>query len=709
MDDTNPETEDVEYVEAIIRDVKWLGFDWGKHLYFASDYFEEFYRLAEGLVEKGLAYVDSSSEEEIREHRGTVTEPGRPTRYRDRPVAENLALLRRMREGEFPDGAHVLRAKIDLASPNMLMRDPILYRIRHSTHYRRGDAWCIYPLYDYAHPLEDAIECVTHSLCTLEFENNRELYDWVVENCDVKCRPYQTEFARLELDYTVVSKRKLLQLVERRLVSGWDDPRLPTLAGLRRRGVPPEAIRNFAEMVGVAKTNSRVDIGKLEYAIRDDLNQRAPRVLCVLDPLRVVITNWPVGKVEQLDAPYWPHDVPKQGSRKLPFAGEIYIERSDFAEDPPRGFFRLSPGREVRLRYGWIIRCDEVIKDAAGKVIELRCSYDPETRGGATPDGRVVKGTIHWVSAEYSIPCEVRLYDRLFTDPDPESDPDGDFMRHLNPRSLVVMNNARIEPSVTSDAPGSCYQFERLGYFVSDELDSQPHALVFNRTVTLRDTWARIAQPEAESPGRPRRESATETARAKEAAAAPSERIRTRTPEVEARYQLYMYSFKLSEEAADILARDPSAARFFDEALATLQAKDAAQTLANWIIHDLPREAKGRPLSDLPFGGKELVALTSLVEAGTLSSSAARDVLSEMAEHGGDPATIVERKGLSQLSDTTELASVIQQVLAANPGKVQDYRNGRTGLLGFFVGQVMHKTGGRANPVVVHELLRKQL
>ena len=707
MDDTNPETEELEYVDAIIRDVQWLGFDWGEHLYFASDYFEEFYRLAEGLIEKSLAYVDSSSEEEIREHRGTVTEPGRPTRYRGRSVAENLDLFRRMRAGEFPDGTHVLRARIDLASPNMLMRDPVLYRIRHSTHYRRGDTWCVYPLYDYAHPLEDALECVTHSLCTLEFENNRELYDWVVENCDVRCRPYQTEFARLELDYTVVSKRKLLQLVERGTVNGWDDPRLPTLAGLRRRGVPPEAIRNFAELVGVAKTNSRVDIGKLEYAIREELNHRAPRVLCVLDPLRVVIANWPEGKVEMLEAPYWPHDVPKEGSRRLPFAREILIERSDFAEAPPPGFFRLAPGREVRLRYGWIIRCDEVIRDAAGTVVELRCSYDPETRGGNAPDGRVVKGTIHWVSAAHALPAEVRLYDRLFSTPDPESDPDGDFLRHLNPRSLVTMASARIEPGVAADPTGSRYQFERLGYFIRDVDASKPDALLYNRTVTLRDTWARLAQPETESPGRPRRQESRAPSAAPERKAPPREPQRARTPEMDVRYRHYTETLRVLPDTADVLARDGALAGLFEEAAASLDGY--AQTLANWIVHELPRATKGRSVDDLPFDGPALAALVALIDNGSLSSSAAREVLAELVEQGGDPAAIVERKGLRQVSDADELAGAVARVLAQHPDKVRDYRSGRTGLLGFFVGQVMRATGGRANPEVVQDLLHRSL
>ncbi len=713
MDDTNPETEDVEYVEAIERDVRWLGFDWGEHLYFASDYFEEFYRLAEGLVQKGLAYVDSSSEDAIRAARGTVTEPGRATQYRDRSVAENLDLLRRMRAGEFPDGAHVLRARIDLASPNMLMRDPILYRIRHASHYRRGDAWCIYPLYDYAHPLEDAIECVTHSLCTLEFENNRELYDWVVENTDVKCRPYQTEFARLELDYTIMSKRKLLQLVERGLVSGWDDPRLPTIAGLRRRGVTPESIRAFCDLIGVAKTNSRVDIAKLEFAMREDLNGRAPRVLCVLRPLRVVLSNWPEDRTELLDAPSWPHDVPHTGSRPLPFSRVLYIERDDFMEDPPRDFYRLAPGREVRLRYAYVIRCDEVVKDAAGTVVELRCTCDLDTRGGATPDGRIIKGTLHWVSAEHSLPCEVRLYDRLFTAPDPEAD--GDFIEKLNPASLVTVSDARIEPGVARDAPGSHYQFERLGYFVSDALDSKRGSLVFNRTVTLRDTWKkRVAGRGAESPGRPRRAKPHETAAARSASAATLEKtpatVRDKSPALMARYRDYVERAGLSAGEADLLSRDAATSAFYDRAVSAWKGPAAGPgALARWIINELPRELKGRTLEELPFGGEALAALVALVEDGTLSGSAGRDVLAEMAKHGGSPAALVERMGLRQISDAGALAPLVEEVVSANPGKAADYRGGRSGLLGFFVGQVMSRTGGRANPALVQDLLRSRL
>jgi glutaminyl-tRNA synthetase len=495
FDDTNPEGEDMKYVEAFERDIRWLGFDWDDRMYFASDYFEQLYEWAELVIEKGLAYVDSLSEEEIREYRGTVTEPGRHSPYRDRSVEENLDLFRRMKAGEFEDGAHVLRGKIDMAHPNMLMRDPVLYRIRHAAHYRRGDGWCLYPLYDYTHCLSDAIEDITHSLCSIEFKDNNELYEWVLDAVGIeKPRTYQTEFARLKLDHTVMSKRKLIRLVEEGVVSGWDDPRMPTIAGMRRRGIRPEAIRKFCDMVGVAKTDSRVDLEKLEFAIRDDLNPEVPRVLCVLRPLKVVITNCPEGQVEELEAPYYPRDVPKEGSRTLPFSRELYIERDDFMDDPPKKFFRLAPGREVRLRYAYIIKCQEVIKDPkSGEITELRCTYDPETRSG-TPDGRKVKGTIHWVSAEHSLPCEVRLYDRLFLKANPDGVEEGkDFKDYLNPESLVSLTEARIERGVGDDPCGTRYQFERQGYFISDVEESKPGGLVYNRTVTLRDTWAKIA------------------------------------------------------------------------------------------------------------------------------------------------------------------------------------------------------------------------
>jgi glutaminyl-tRNA synthetase len=507
FDDTNPETEDLEFVESIQQDVRWLGFDWGRNLFHASDYFERLYDFAGELIRRGKAYVCSLSEDEIREYRGTVTEPGRNSPYRDRSVEENLDLLARMRAGEFADGAHVLRAKIDMAAPNMKMRDPLLYRIKHATHYRRGDAWCIYPMYDFAHPLSDAIEGITHSLCTLEFENNRDIYDWLVdtlvESLPFPDPPRQTEFARLNLTYTLMSKRKLLELVERRLVAGWDDPRLPTLAGLRRRGFTPAALRDFCERIGVAKANSTVDVALLEHCQREDLNPQVPRVLCVLRPLKLVIENYPEDQVEELEAPFYPQDVPQEGARKVPFSRILYIERDDFAENPPKGFHRLSPGREVRLRYAYFVRCESVLKDPAGEIVEVRCTYDPATRGGSAPDGRKVLGTLHWVSAAQSLPVEVRIYDRLFRVERPDLE-EGGFEAVLNPQSLEVLTGSRIEPGALSAELGERLQFERQGYFFRDPVDSSPERPVFNRIVPLRDSWALEArQPAASTTGKP--------------------------------------------------------------------------------------------------------------------------------------------------------------------------------------------------------------
>ena len=493
MDDTNPTKENVEYVESIQRDVRWLGFDWGDRLFFASDYFGKLYNYAEDLIRMGKAYVCSLSAEEIREYRGTLTDPGKNSPYRDRSVEENLDLFRRMRAGEFEDGSMVLRAKIDMASSNITMRDPTLYRIRRAHHHRTGDAWCMYPMYDFAHGLSDALEGITHSLCTLEFENNRPLYDWFVSQVEVPSRPRQIEFARLELTYTVMSKRKLLRLVEEGLVSGWDDPRMPTIAGMRRRGFTPASLRNFSERIGVAKRNSTVDVAMLEHALREDLNSTTPRVMAVLDPIRVVIENYPEGQVEELEAPYHPED-PAMGSRKVPFSRELYIEREDFMEDPPKKFFRLAPGREVRLRYAYYITCKDVVKDAEGRIIELICTYDPASRGG-TADGRKVKATLHWVSAPHAIRAEVRLYDRLFTVPDPEGDKDKDFTAFLNPDSLKTIEGY-VEPALSNAAPEHRVQFERIGYFVADKIDTRPNKPVFNRIIGLRDTWAKVASKE---------------------------------------------------------------------------------------------------------------------------------------------------------------------------------------------------------------------
>ena len=489
FDDTDPAKEEPEYVEAIKRDVKWLGFDWGDKLFHAADYFEALYEFAVELIQQGKAYVDDLSPEQIREYRGTLTEPGKNSPYRDRSIEENLDLFQRMRAGEFPDGARVLRAKIDMSSPNMNMRDPVIYRIKRVEHHRTGNDWVIYPMYDFAHPISDALEGITHSICTLEFEDNRPLYEWFLNNVSVPCHPQQIEFARLNLAYTITSKRRLLRLVELGHVSGWDDPRVPTIAGVRRRGYTPEAIRDLCDRVGVAKNNSLVDMAMLEHCVREDLNRRAPRAMAVLRPLRVVIENFPEGQVEELEAINNPED-PSMGTRKVPLSRVIYIEQEDFMEDPPKGYRRLAPGREVRLRYGYVIKCEDVIKNEQGEVVELRCTCDFETLGGSTPDGRKVRGIIHWVSAEHAVPAEVRLYDRLFTIENPAEVED--YVEYVNPKSLEVLTECMLEPSLAEASPGSFYQFERQGYFCVDIVDSKPDQLVFNRTVALRDTWAKI-------------------------------------------------------------------------------------------------------------------------------------------------------------------------------------------------------------------------
>ncbi len=720
MDDTNPATEDEEYVRALQAAVRWLGFDYGDHMYYASDYFAQLYQFAEQLILDGKAYVDSLNEEEIRTYRGTVKEAGQPSPYRERSVAENLDLFRRMRAGEFPDGAHVLRAKGNMASPNMKMRDPLLYRIRHASHYRTGDEWPIYPMYDFAHPLSDAIEGVTHSVCTLEFENNREIYDWLCEQLLEEPRPQQYEFARLNLDYTVMSKRKLLQLVQDKHVAGWDDPRLPTIAGLQRRGVTPEAIRTFCEQIGVSKANSRVDLALLDHCIRDNLNMLAPRVMGVLRPLKVVITNYPAGQTEELDASFWPRDVPKEGSRPVPFTREIYIEQDDFMEQPPKGFHRLLPGGEVRLRYGYIIKCEEVIKDSAGQVIELRCTYDPTSKGGAPADGRKIKGTIHWVSATHGVPVEVRLYDRLFTVPNPDEVEEGkSFVDYINPNSLTVLTSV-VEPSVATAQPEDRFQFERQGYFVVDAVASKPGALVFNRIVELRDSWAKTTQseetaaPKAEALRNGKADKA-EIAKGEVAKSADSgkksrsearDEIRAQAPALAARLDRYQAELGLGFEDADVLTGDLALAEFYEAALA---AHPNAQTVANWTRNEVLRELKEQPVSSLPFTGAALGQLVALVDDNTITAAAAKDVFAQMLANGGDPAAIVAAQGLQQISDPAQLNPIITRVIAANAAKAEQYRSGKSGLLGFFVGQVMRESGGKANPQLLQDLVRAAL
>jgi len=728
FDDTNPTTEDLRYAEAIQEDVRWLGYDWEEHLYYASDYFEAMYGFAVELIHRGLAYVDSQSEEESREGKGTVTQSGRESPWRSRSLEENLDLFRRMREGEFPDGTHVLRARIDMASPNMLMRDPVLYRIRHAHHFRAGDAWKIYPMYDFAHPIEDALEGITHSLCTLEFANNRELYDWVIEHTSVPARPRQYEFARLNLDYTVMSKRKLLRLVEEGDVTGWDDPRMPTIAGLRRRGFTPEAIRSFCEMIGVARSDSRVDIGKLEYSIRDDLNQRAPRVMGVLDPVRVVLTDWPAGKRIELDAPYFPHDVPLEGSRTVPFTGELLIERKDFEEVPPPGYRRLVLGGEVRLRYACLIRCNEVVRGSKGEVVELRCTHDPASWGVDPPDGRRVAGTIHWLSAPDAIPCEVRLYDRLFHLPDPEAEAaalgeEGDFRAFLNPSSLETISGAFVEPSILRDPPETRYQFERIGYFWRDPVEGRGDRPTFNRIVTLRDTWSRTAggkgAVESSAHSTPLRPGHSERAGggAGESSVPGTGRATAprseASPELRERADALVRDFGIAEVEAGILAREVELADYLRTAAAALP--DGAsrpallRALTNRLVNDLPPLRGTRALSELPFGPRELAQVVVLVAEGTISGSGGDTLLEHLAREGGDPRALVSALGLEPLRDEGALRALLEGVVAAHPAKVAEYRGGRTALLGFFMGQAMRESGGKGDPELLRELLEELL
>jgi glutaminyl-tRNA synthetase len=701
FDDTNPVKEDVEYVQAIERDVQWLGFSFGDKALYASDYFEEMYQLAEELIRDGKAYVDHLTDEEIRDHRGSLDEPGRPSPHRDRSVDENLALFRQMRSGALPDGTCVLRAKIDMAAANMKMRDPLLYRIRHAHHHRTGDAWCIYPMYDYAHPLSDAIEGITHSICTLEFENNRELYDWVIEHTRVSerhgfSRPQQIEFARLALDYTVMSKRKLLTLVKDGHVAGWDDPRMPTLAGLRRRGYSPEAIRAFAEMVGVAKTNSVVDLGKLEYCVRDDLNRTAPRVLGVLRPLKVTITSWPDRQVEELRAPYFPADIGKPGERMVPMARELYIERDDFQKEPGKDYLRLAPGRTVRLRHGYCITCEEVIEEG-GEVVELRCRH-LEGTVGQNPEGVKVWGVLHWVAAEASVPAEVRLYERLFKVPRPE-DAEGDFVQNLNPRSLEVVRGARVEPSLASAQPGSRWQLERIGYFVVDTVDSRAGARVLNKIIGLRQA-AEAAVEKEESPAEPREKSAK--ARTRPPRKSPAEwraEARARDPELAAAYAELQEQHGLGAGEADLLSGERATVEFFRAALG---GGASAGAVAKWITNELRGVLGDREIATVQAHAGAFGALVKEVEDGKVPRPAAKDRLALLIEGKSAAAAVAT-------IDETQIATLVDDVLAKNAEKVAQYRGGKTGLLGFFVGQVVKAAKGAATPQVVQKVVAEKL
>lgn len=718
FDDTNPLTEDEEFTRAIRDDVRWLGFEFGEHLYHASDYFERMFEVAEGLIRKGLAYVDSASEETIRDARGTVLEAGRPTPDRDRSEEENLDLFRRMQAGEFPDGSLVLRGRIDLASPNMLMRDPIFYRIRHAHHYRTGDEWCIYPLYDFAHCLEDAFEGVTHSLCTLEFENNRELYDWILDHAGFRePRPHQTEFARLKLDYTVLSKRKLIRLVREGHVTGWDDPRMPTLAGFRRRGVPPAAIRRLAELVGISRADARVEYGLVEFAIREVMNDTAPRLMAVLDPLPVVLTNLPEGWEETLEAPLFPDDGPQRGTRSVPITRELLIERGDFSQDPPKGWRRLSPGGVVRLRHGYLIRCDEVVHEEGGEgVSELRCSVDPESLSGKG-EGWRSSGTIHWVSATRGVAAEVRLYGHLFTVPDPDDVPEGtDFTHHLAPDSLKVMERAVVEPALVEPGPADAgsaprVQFERLGFFARDP-DDAPGRPVFNRIVGLASrriveetvTDSMVVREDVVVQASPLPQTSGQTPQDRISPA--REAARGEDPVLAARFARYRECPGVSLEDADLLSGDRATGDLFEAALGV---HDDPGVVASWITNELRAAFADGELGTLPFGGEALGRLAGLVAEGAVTRAAGREVLAELISSGGDPDAIVARRGLSAVADPSALIPVIQDVLERRADKVAEYREGRTNLMGLFMGDVMRATRGTADPALVRALLDEAL
>jgi glutaminyl-tRNA synthetase len=703
FDDTNPLTEGAEYVESIVQDVEWLGFSFGDRPLYASDYFQEMYELARELIREGQAYVDDLGEEEIKEYRGSLGVPGQPSLYRDRTPRENLARFEEMRAGQLPDGSCVLRARIDLGAPNMKMRDPLLYRIRHARHHRTGDAWPIYPMYDWAHPISDGIEGVTHSLCTLEFENNRELYDWVIQNTHVAerhgfSRPHQYEFARLNLDYTVLSKRKLLTLVEEGRVSGWDDPRMPTIAAMRRRGISADAIRAFADLVGVAKVNSTVDIEKLEFCVRDDLNWTAPRVLGVLRPLKLTITSWPEDRLLDLTGPYFPADVGKPGERTIPLARQILIDRDDFSLDPPARYQRLAPGRTVRLRYGPCITCDEVVLDGE-EVGEICCHHVPDSIG-RNPPGVKVSGVIHWVPDARSLPAEVRLYDRLYLERRPDEGSGGE----LNPDSLEVVSGARLEPSLAGAEPGSRWQLERVGYFVVDTRDSQPGAPVLNRISTLRDSWQGRSQPVEAQIQRPRAKTTTRPPRKSRIEYRAEGRLRD--PVLADRFATWPSMFGLAEEEVDLLTGDRATGDLFADAV---HSGAPARAAARWIINELPRELGDRSLEETPLTGQGLAALLQAVESGEVTGPAAKDVFAEMVTGGGDPLQIIAARGLAQISDEGTIAGIVSEVLQANPDKVDQYRAGKTGLMGFFVGQVVRSTQGKANPQVVQRVLGARL
>ncbi|PNV83507.1 MAG: glutamine--tRNA ligase [Sulfurimonas sp.] len=689
MDDTNPTTEDTRYVEALKDAVEWLGFKWEGDVRYTSDYFEKLYDWAVELVKMGKAYVDSLDEETMREYRGTVTESGRRSEYAKRSVEENLDLLERMKNGEFKDGAHVLRAKIDMSAPNMKMRDPLLYRIRHAHHYRAGDKWAIYPMYDFGHCLSDYIEGVTHSICTLEFENNRDIYDWVLDTLKLEPpRPYQHEFARLGINYTVMSKRKLLELVNEKRVSGWDDPRLPTIAGFRRRGYTPESILNFCDQIGIAKANSTVDFSQLEFCIRDDLNTKVPRVMCVLDPLKVTIENYEGS--EELDAPYYPDDVPKEGARKVPFSKEIYIEREDFSENPPEGYYRLTLTQAVRLKHAYIITCKEIKKDRNGNITEIIAEYNPESKSGQDTSGIKVKSAIQWVDAVSAKKVEVRLYDRLYSCENPQS------IEDLNPDSLKIIKNALIEPAVITEKPDVRFQFEREGYFYADPIDYTDANPVFNKIVGLKDSWGK----------KEKQQKPLTTRRTQPKKVQIEGETEPMSEHEQALFNKYTTELKLNSMVAEILARDNKLSSFYED---TLSANNSPITIANLVANEVARELKEKEIDELQFNPAQIAELVKILDNGTISNKIAKEVFEEMVKSGENPTQIVEAKGLIQISDTSVIEPIIDEIIAKNPDNVEKFRAGNTNLLGFFVGQVLKATDGKANPKVVNELVAQKL
>ena len=686
MDDTNPTKEDTAYVEALKDAVEWLGFDWDGNVRFTSDYFPKIYDYAVELIKMGKAYVDSVNEEEMRSLRGTVTEAGKRSKFAQRSIEENLDLFERMKNGEFKDGEHVLRAKIDMSAHNMKMRDPLLYRIRHAHHFRAGNEWAIYPMYDFAHCLSDYIEGVSHSICTLEFENNRDIYNWVLDTLGLKtARPYQHEFARLGINYTVMSKRKLLELVQSGVVNGWDDPRLPTIAGYKRRGYTPESILNFCDQIGVAKANSMVDVAQLEFNIRDDLNTKVPRVMCVLNPLKVTIENYEGS--EELEASYYPDDVPKEGTRKIAFSKELYIERDDFMENPSKGYFRLTPEQPVRLKHAYIVSCKEVIKDANGNIIEIIAEYNPESKSGSDTSGIKVKSAIQWVDAASAKTVEVRVYDRLFKDEAPEG------IEDINPDSLKVIKNALIESAVITEKPDVRFQFERQGYFYADPIDYTDEKPVFNKIVGLKDSYAK-------------KKKTTQAPKPQAKKVQVDGKVVAMSKNEQTLFDRYTQELKLNSEVANTLARDEQLSSFYEASLAVL---NSPINIANIVTNEVARELKQMQISELKFSAKQISELVKMVDNKTISNKIAKQVFEEMAKSGENPKKIVEAKGLIQISDPAKISPIIDEVIAKNPDNIAKFKAGNTKLLGFFVGQVLKATGGKANPKVVNSLVAEKL